>query len=45
MKIFDKDGKVNFVDENNVIVGYDTNQHCSEHAGWFIASVMLKENI
>jgi len=41
MKIFDKvDGwveKVNFVDANNVLVGYDTTQNCCEQAGWFIS--------
>lgn len=29
--------KVNFVDENNVVLGYDLSQHCCEHADWFIA--------
>jgi hypothetical protein len=29
-------GKVNFVDSNNVFVGFDTDQSCCEHAGWFI---------
>jgi hypothetical protein len=28
--------KVNFVDENNVYVGYDLGQDCCEHADWFI---------
>jgi len=44
MKIFDssKDeeiwwGKVNFVDENDVYVGYDTDQECCEDVGYFIA--------
>ena len=42
MKIFDTNQgcwsqKVNFVDANNVLVGYDTEQECCEHAGWFIA--------
>ena len=40
MKIFhgDKwDGKVNFVDDNNVLVGYDDGQDCCEHADWFFA--------
>ena len=41
MKIFDqKQGwrsKVNFVDANNLFVGYDTDQCCREHADWFIA--------
>lgn len=41
MKIFNKSegwsSKVNFVDDNNVCLGYDTNQYCCEHADWFIA--------
>jgi len=42
MKIFNKVGgfesKVNFVDENNVVLGYNLQQSCCEHADWFIAS-------
>lgn len=30
-------GKVNFVDENNVFVGYDMRAECCEYASWFIA--------
>jgi hypothetical protein len=37
MKVFDKNEKVNFIDENNVFVGYDTSQDCCEHADWFFA--------
>lgn len=37
MKIFEKDSKINFVDENNVFLGYDLRQDCCEHADWFIA--------
>ncbi len=37
MKIFDKDSKINFVDENNVFVGYDMGQDCCELADWFIS--------
>jgi len=41
MKIFNKDegweSKVNFVDDNNVLVGYDTHQDCCEQAGWFLS--------
>lgn len=29
--------KVNFVDENNVVLGYDLEQTCCEWSGWFIA--------
>lgn len=49
MKVFEgtpkgsRDEKVNFVDENNVFVGYDMGQSCCEHAEWFIAdSVLVK---
>lgn len=34
MKIFEKDGKVNFVDDNNVLVGFDYSQDCCESFGW-----------
>ena len=41
MKIFNKtephEFKVNFVDENNVMLGYDLMQDCCEDANWFIA--------
>lgn len=42
MKIFDSTNspwmsKVNFIDENNVGVGYDLSQCCCEYAGWFIS--------
>ncbi|HUT57570.1 MAG TPA: hypothetical protein VNA25_06935 [Phycisphaerae bacterium] len=34
MKIFDRDGKVNFVDANNVLVGFDNTQDCCEDFGY-----------
>ena len=34
MKIFEKDGKINFVDDNNVFVGFDYSQDCCEWFGW-----------
>lgn len=41
MKIFNKtedfQTKVNFVDDNNMLLGWDTAQHCCETADWFIA--------
>ena len=42
MKVFEGSGsswgsKVNFVDDNDVFVGYDSHQNCCEHADWFIA--------
>ena len=37
MQVFDRAGKVNFVDENNVFLGYDLEQNCCEQADWFVA--------
>lgn len=41
MKVFETNEKwaekVNFVDENNVFVGYDMGRECCEHADWFIS--------
>lgn len=41
MKIFNNSEpwteKVNFVDENNVVLGYDMSPSCCESFGWFIA--------
>lgn len=36
MMVFERGGKINFVDENNVVVGYDTEQSCCEKAGYYI---------
>lgn len=43
MKVFNKSegpwsSKVNFVDDNNVMLGYDMAQDCCEHADWFISN-------
>lgn len=40
MKIFEskKSNKYNFVDKNNVLVGYDKNQICCEEAFWILTS-------
>ena len=49
MKIFESnkntewEDKVNFVDENNVFVGYDLGQDCCENANWFIADAPKNE--
>lgn len=40
MRIFEGSGwgsKVNFADENNVLLGYDMDANCCEHFGWFIS--------
>jgi len=38
MKLFEKDCKINFVDEDSVFVGYDMCGQCCERFGWYIAS-------
>lgn len=35
------DEKVNFTDENDVFVGYDTAEHCCEFADWYITDEVI----
>ncbi len=35
MKHFERNGKFNWVDENNVVLGYDSHQACCERADYF----------
>jgi hypothetical protein len=35
--------KVNFVDENNVLVGYDFSQDCCEEFGWYISDKLTTD--
>ena len=44
MKVLKMNDSVNFVDNNNVLVGYDMKQECCEQAGWFISN-KVEENI
>jgi hypothetical protein len=37
MIIFNDNDKVNFVDDNNVFVGYSMSRNCCETFGWFIS--------
>lgn len=37
MKVFEQGSKVNFVDDNNVFVGYDIMQDCCEDAGYLFS--------
>jgi hypothetical protein len=39
LKVFDREGKVNFVDDKNMVVGYDMNRHCCEKASWSFSRV------
>ena len=34
LKVFNRDGKINFVDDKNTLVGYDMNRKCCEMADW-----------
>lgn len=45
MKEFHKDGKMNFVDDNNVFVGYDYGQYCCECAGYLYSKEVPKNTI
>lgn len=45
MKIFNREenfgDKVNFIDENNIFVGYDLSQFCCENADWFLSDKVV----
>lgn len=43
MKYFEKDSKHNWVDENNVLLGYDSAHSCCEFADWFLADDIEKQ--
>jgi len=49
MRIFHKSeswsDKINFIDENNVVMGYDLSESCCEHADWFISDKQAFEPI
>jgi hypothetical protein len=44
VKIFERDGKINFVDDNNVFVGFDYNACCCECFGYIISEKIYAEN-
>jgi len=46
MKIFEENGKINFVDKNNVFVGFDYCCYCCEDFGYHIDNKeIIKEDI
>lgn len=45
MKIFESNGKINFVDKNNVFVGFDYSSNCCEHFGYYIGTEIPKTDI
>lgn len=42
MTKFERDGKLNFVDKNNVFVGFDYESSCCEHFGHVISRTIPK---
>ncbi len=38
IKIFGTDDRVNFIDENNIFVGYELGYSCCEYADWYIGT-------
>lgn len=40
MRTFNKGRKVNFVDDNNVLVGFDDESCCCENFGWFLSRAL-----
>ena len=44
MKIFEQGYKTNFVDEDDVLVGFDTSQLCCEDFGWFLTATQPTED-
>jgi len=49
MKIFNSENsfedKVNFVDENNIFIGYDLKQQCCEQAYYYITDEIIKPEV
>lgn len=39
------DAKYNFVDENNVVLGYDATQDCCEQFGWYVSALIQDDKI
>jgi len=43
MEIFERDGKINFVDENDIFIGFDYEQDCSESFGYYFTNMNPSE--
>ncbi|MGL6228615.1 MAG: hypothetical protein ACRC3J_05305 [Culicoidibacterales bacterium] len=44
MHIFNRKGKINFIDDNNVFVGWDESNQCCEYARWLFVTEIPKAN-
>jgi len=40
MKVFERDSKINFVDDNNVLVGFDYEHNCCEQFGYLFSKTI-----
>ena len=38
-------GKINWIDQNNVVFGYDDVRHCCEHCGWGVYNPRTRERV
>lgn len=43
MKVIESENSVNFVDQNNVFVGYELGSFCCEWADWFISDSVTEK--
>lgn len=43
IKLFEQGNKINFVDNHNIVIGYDLSQQCCENAGWFFDHQVYSE--
>jgi hypothetical protein len=41
--VFEDGDKINFIDVNNVLVGYDLSCSCCENANWFISDKVIEK--
>jgi len=45
MKVIESGNSINFVDQNNVFVGYELNSQCCEWADWTIEDILLNSMV
>lgn len=45
MKTFESDGRINFVDDNNVLVGFDNSACCCEDFGHFFSKAPPERDV
>jgi len=43
MRVFERGNRINFVDDNNVFVGFDNESYCCEHWGYMVTEKIPTE--